>query len=311
MTIRSSAIHSPMVSSALTFLLIVTPPGARTSNQQQSQPHAIEFEAASIKENQREVPWQDNRDNCGLNGMGTVNILPGGRLRAQRALLACIIQGAYVIRPFQLAGGPSWVNSIHFDIDAKTTNDATPQEMRVLLEMLLTDRFRLKLHRETRNIPGYLLSIAKGGAKLKRPIPGSCLKAGASPTKELPSAPAAGQPPQPLLFRCGAMGGAGSPAGSRMDGGEVPITELVRLLTLQLKRPVIDETSLTGIFDIHLTYLGTNALSTSSTDSADSPADFGLTIFAALEKQLGLRLESSMVPTEVLVIDSVQRPNQN
>jgi uncharacterized protein (TIGR03435 family) len=106
------------------------------------------------------------------------------------------------------------------------------------------------------------------------------------------------------------VGGVGSPGGSRMDGGDVPISELVRLLSLQLRRPVIDKTDLKGTFDIHLTYVGTNGLTTSPTDG-EASADFGLTIFDAIEKQLGLKLEASRAPSDVLVIDSVQEPTQN
>src|SRR5690348_17959035 len=73
---------------------------------------------------------------------------------------------------------------------------------------------------------------------------------------------------------------------SRMDGGDVAIAELVRLLTLQLKRPVIDKTDLKGTFDIHVTYLGTNPLSTLPTDTIEPSAEFGLTIFNALEQHV-------------------------
>ena len=96
-----------------------------------------------------------------------------------------------------------------------------------------------------------------------------------------------------------------------MDGGEVPIAELVRLLSLQLKRPVIDKTDLKGLFDIHLTYVGTNPLSTVPTDAAEASAEFGLTLFDALEKQLGLKLEASRTASNVLVIDAVQQPSEN
>src|ERR1051326_7869934 len=106
----------------------------------------LEFDAASIKVNVREVPWQDTRNNCGLNGMGSVTILPGGRVRAQRALLSCVIQGAYVVRSFQVIGGPDWINSVHYDIDAKSDKaDISAQQSREMLQALLADRFKLRL----------------------------------------------------------------------------------------------------------------------------------------------------------------------
>lgn len=275
-----------------------------------SQTSRNEFEVASIKVNAMQVPWNDTRDNCGLNGMGSVNILAGGRIRAQRTLLACIIQGAYLVRAFQIFGGPDWVNSIHYDIDAKATNSsATPEQMRQMLQSLLADRFRLKLHNERRELPVYVLTIARNGLKLRPPKAGSCNKPGTSAAPQsLPAPPAPGQAPAPMVFPCGRMGGMGSPGGSRMDGGDVPVAELVRLLTNQLHRPVIDRTGLKGTFDIHLTYAGTTPL-TAAPAAAVEPS--GPTIFDAVQEQLGLRLESSRVPTEVVVIDSVQKPTEN
>src|SRR5262249_21340654 len=122
----------------------------------------LEFDVASIKINNQTVPWQDTRDNCGLNGMGSVNILPGGRLRVERALLSCIIQGAYSIRAFQVIGGPGWINTVHFDIDAKAGNaNSSPEQVRTMLQTLLADRFRMRVHRETRQLPVYALTIAQ------------------------------------------------------------------------------------------------------------------------------------------------------
>jgi uncharacterized protein (TIGR03435 family) len=292
----------------LISLVLLAAPAAIPS---QLHSNRLEFEVASIRENRQAVPWQDNRGNCGLNGMGSVNILAGGRLRAERALLACVIQGAYAVRPYQVVGGPDWVNSIHFDVDAKAANaSATTEEVRLMLQALLADRFRLQLHKETRNIPAYVLSIAKGGTRLRPPTAGNCSKPGSLTATGGPTPPSAGKGPAPMIFPCGRMGGTGSPGGSRMDGGEVPIAELVRLLTLQLKRPVIDKTDLKGTFDIHLTYVGTNPLSAPPTTDEPS-AQFGLTIFDAIEKQLGLKLEASRTPSDVLVIDGVQEPSQN
>jgi uncharacterized protein (TIGR03435 family) len=271
-----------------------------------------EFEVASIKVNVMEVPWQDTRQNCGLNGMGMVSILPGPRVRAQRALLSCIIQGAYSLRAYQVIGGPDWINSIHYDIDAKATNStATPDQTRLMLQALLRDRFMLKAHQETRDLPLYKLTIAKGGVKLQPPKEGGCIKPGVPHELSMPAPPPPGQAPAPMVFRCGGMGGAGSFGGSRMDGGDVPISEFIRLLSLQLHLPVIDKTGLKGTFDIHLTYAGTRPLSTSLTPGDATPADSGPTIFDAIQEQLGLKLESSKGPTAVLVIDSAQKPSEN
>ena len=270
-----------------------------------------EFEVASIKVNRRDVPWQDRRNNCGLNGMGTVDFFAGGRVRAQRALLCCIIQSAYSVRAFQVLGGPEWITSIHCDIDAKAaTSNASTEQIRTMLQSLLSERFKLKLHKETRQLPIYVLTVSGGGSKLRPPKPGGCLKPGTSAAQSSPPVlPPAGQAPAPLVFPCGRTGGVGSPGGSRMDGGEVPISELVRLLVNQLRQPVIDRTGLPGTFDIHLTYSGTNPLNASP--AGEATPDSGPTLFDALQQQLGLKLQASKGPTEVLVIDTVQKATEN
>src|SRR6476646_8600105 len=104
---------STIIKSTLPALAIAMVAGIVQSAQTISSRAAAEFEVASIKVNVMNVPWQDTRENCGLNGMGAVNILPGPRLRAQRALLSCIIQGAYSLRSYQVLGGPEWINSVH------------------------------------------------------------------------------------------------------------------------------------------------------------------------------------------------------
>jgi uncharacterized protein (TIGR03435 family) len=300
------------VKGILSGLVVVMVAGNVQSAQTPSPRATAEFEVASIKVNVMNVPWQDTRENCGLNGMGGVSILPGPRVIARRALLSCIIQGAYSLRSYQVLGGPEWINSIHYDIDAKANNSsATPDQTRLMLQALLRDRFMLEGHPETRDLPVYILGIARGGAKLRPPKEGGCIKPGIPHEQSMPAPPPPGQAPAPMVFPCGSMGGAGSFGGSRMDGGEVPISEFIRLLSLQLHRPVIDKTGLKGTFDIHLTYAGTSPLSASLTPGGTTPADSGPTIFDAVQEQLGLKLESSKGPTEVLVIDSVQKPSEN
>src|SRR5262249_2904563 len=121
----------------LVAAVIGTPSSFGRPIQIPSQSSRLEFEVASVKVNARDVLWQDTRENCGLNGMGSVNILSDGRVKAQRSLLSCVIQGAYVVRPFQILGGPDWINSIHYDVDAKATNgNATPEQLRLMLQTL-------------------------------------------------------------------------------------------------------------------------------------------------------------------------------
>jgi uncharacterized protein (TIGR03435 family) len=275
------------------------------------------FEVASIKVNIRDVPWLDTRENCGFNGMGSVNILPGGRLKAERALLPCIVAGAYSFQPFQVLGGPDWANSVHYDIDAKPGNTNTDQQqIRVMVQALLADRFKLKTHRETRNLPVYVLTVAKNGPKLQPPKGGNCFEPGSprpSGATAPPTPPPAGQPPPPLVVPCGKVGIVQAPGGSRLDGEKAPISDLIRLLTILLHRTVRDKTGATGIFDIHVVYssplMGRDQAPAGP--PLDGATDPGVTMFSAMEQQLGLKLESAKGPVEVLIIDHAEKPSEN
>ena len=126
------------------------------------------FEVASVKPNNS----GDNRVMFRANG---------GRVTVVGATVRMLIQQAYRIRDFQLSGGPGWINSDRFDIEAKPENvaDMTPERMPLLLQGLLVERFQLKTHKETKELPIYELLVAKDGSKLKsvpeppRPAPGT------------------------------------------------------------------------------------------------------------------------------------------
>jgi hypothetical protein len=114
---------------------------AISATSQTAQP--TRFDVASIKVNVTDVPWRDSRENCQVNGMGQLYFLGGGRVRAERALIPCILADAYNVRPYQVLGGPAWVNSVYFDVDAKpATATSGPQQIRAMLQALLADRFQ-------------------------------------------------------------------------------------------------------------------------------------------------------------------------
>jgi len=229
-----------------------------------------------------------------------------GRLTA-RARLWELMQAAYHVQDFQIVGGPEWVKSDVYEVDAKASANPQVAEMLVMLQSLLEDRFQLRIHRESRVMPVYALVPARGGLKLPLPRDGSCVEEEALP-------PGRGDPlPLP---RCGGIDGRPGSGGHHMVGGKVPMAEFVRKLSETLGRMVIDQTGFSGVFDIDLEFRRDD-----TTDFARRvgmvppgqalPADTSTpSIFSAVQ-QLGLRLESTKGPVEVLVIDHVERPSAN
>ena len=245
----------------------------------------LAFDVASVKSNV-----------SGAAG-GSVRITPGGRLVAQNAPLRLLIGAAYDVRDFQLFGGPGWLSSEHYDIEAKAKNDTpTEREISQMLQSLLSDRFHLIAHRETRELPLYRLSVGKGGNKLE--------SARANCTPMIP-------PPNPAqidpaTFR--PCGGFNTTTGM-LRGGTVGMARLAIALSRILGRTVTDETGLGGTYDVNLRWTPdeTQALQTPQ-PLADPTAP---SLFTAIQEQLGLRLESGKGPVEVLVIDQAEKPSGN
>jgi uncharacterized protein (TIGR03435 family) len=258
------------------------------------------FEVASIK------PSQEQR-------FMMVRPLPG-RLTAT-APVRILMQNAYTAQPFQILGGPAWVNSERYEIDAKADGNATRAQLFLMLQSLLEDRFQLKIHRETRELGVYALVPAKSGLKLPPPKAGSCV----APPPDAPPDWAGGrmQPPgkgQPPLARCGSANVMLQPSGARIQGGKIPMLEFTRVLSMVLGRTVIDKTGFPDLFDLRLDFLPdeiTAALPPPPPDSAAAADPNNTSILTAIQEQLGLRLESSKGPVEVIVIDHVERPTAN
>jgi uncharacterized protein (TIGR03435 family) len=261
-----------------------------------------EFQVASIKPNTA----------VGARGMG-VRALPGGRLTAMNAPLMMLIQNAYTVQASQVVGGPNWINSEGYDIEAKPEGNTDRPHMWLMLQSLLADRFKLALHRETREYPVYALTVTKGGLKPPPPNAGSCLAIDTNTN----TPPTHGAPPG---FPCGRVGIMGSPSGLlQMQGGKVFMSELVRILGMVMGRPVVDKTGLAGEFDVHLEFTpDESTMGLPGSGGKDDPGGPPLAtdpgrpnIFAALQEQLGLKLTSAKGPVEVLVIDHVERPTAN
>jgi uncharacterized protein (TIGR03435 family) len=249
------------------------------------------FEVASIK---------PNTSGSGSSRSGTRD---GGYFFATNVSLKSLILQAYGLQDFQVSGGPDWIDSDRFDIEARAEAGAViqdeppdsgrPSTFALMLQSLLEERSQLKLRRETRDLPAYLLVVGRDGSKLKATVKG--------------------QPgPGGLTFGSARTSGAGR-NGLSMSGSGMSAAALARMLGQQLRRTVIDRTNLEGMFDFALTWTPQSPATVLGPGGDVPPAadPSGPSIFTAVQEQLGLRLESTRAPAEVLIIDSVQRPSEN
>jgi uncharacterized protein (TIGR03435 family) len=224
----------------------------------------LAFEAASVK------PAPPDR-----SSVMYYRTPPGGRVSVSNATLKLLIQNVYRVRDFQVSGGPSWVATEGWDIEATPgSNAATPitaEQRDEMFKTLLADRFHLVLHRETRELPVFDLVVAKGGSKLR---------------------PSGDEP------------GYGMTNTGSITFKKTTVSIFATVLSGVLGRKVIDKTGLEGNFDVDLHW--------TPDELADAhPDDAGPSVFTAIQEQLGLRLESSKGPVEVLVIDRAEKATEN
>ncbi len=258
------------------------------------------FAVVSIKRN-------PSREQLSVAAPMGVGFRPGGRLVAGNAPLTMLIQRAYSLQSFQVVGGPSWINSDGYDIEAKPDGNVDQKRMWLMLQTLLADRFKLSMHRETRTLPVYDLQAVNGGPKLPEPQGPACSDA---PTQ----LPERGQPrPAPP---CG-PGVVKSGTGLAMEGISVPMPAFAKMLSTMMGREVVDKTGFTGRFALHLEFAQDDALAglpnPEGPPASGQPADPAAspTIRTALQEQLGLKLQPSTGPVDVFVIDHVERPAGN
>ena len=273
---------------------------------------APKFEVATVKLN-----------TAAERQMIAVSARPGGRLHVENASLRIMMYNAYTLQDYQIIGGPAWIRSDGYDIEAKAGDpNATRDQIFLMLRSLLEERFQLKTHREMRELPVYNLAVSRGGSKLKPTKEGGCLMP--TPGQRMPP-PAPGQE----IVPCGSPMIAMRPGGMLIRGGKVPMPEFVRILSMLMGRPVVDRTGVTEPFDVRLEFTPDESLSGTplggpplnggpqpppSLPGAPAPAaDPGAppNILVAIQEQLGLKLEATKGPVEVLVIDHVERPAEN
>ena len=247
------------------------------------------FEVASVK--------PANPDARGTS----INFVPGGGLKVTNATLKTLITFAYDIRGFQVSGGPGWLDSERYDLLAKPEHAEGPAQLKEMtdaqqktaaerirerLRMLLAERFRLAIHRESKEVPVYALTIGKNGSKLEE-------------SKE--------------------PDGANQSMSTNMNNGKaqmtarrIPMQHLANVLSGQLSRPVLDRTGLMGKYNFKMDWSADmSARGPDAAADANAADPSGPSIFTAVQEQLGLRLESTKGPVEIIVIDSAEKASEN
>jgi len=270
------------------------------------------FEVASVKR---------NTSGANFGGIG----FQTDRFTANNTTLTTLVQTAYHLpqdQKLRLFGMPDWMDSERFDIEAKPEGEprsVTVDEMRLMVQSLLEERFQLKVHRESQEVSVYTLAVGNGEPKFKPssdpaqaiPVPSALF--GEPRTVQSPFGPIGGGLTSPPMPR----GGLIMAVGSDLVGTAVDMSHLASFLAQQVDRPVIDKTGLKGPFDFKLHYTvdprayfspGGQTGPNVTPPTASDPA--GSSIFTAVQ-EIGLKLESSKSPVEVLVIDSVRKPTAN
>lgn len=265
---------------------------------------APKFEVASIKPTD------------GAGGLFRVRLDPSGRFVANNVTVRFLIEQAYSLKDSQISGAPGWIDSEHYDISAKPedafveqklSRDERSQQISLMLQSLLADRFKVSLHHETKDLPLYVLAVAKNGPKLHESAP-------APPESDTPPP---GPPGAPLRRGFIQM------RSGEFTGNSVSLDRLVEVLSRVVGRIVVDKTGLKGNYYFTLNWTpgegegpmfrgpGGPGAGGPPRDAAPPPDASGPTIFTALQEQLGLKLESQKGPVDTVVIDRVEKPSEN
>jgi len=254
------------------------------------------FEVASIKPS----PPPDGQG-MRLSHRGGPGTPDPGMWSTENWNLSNLVTYAYGIERYQYSG-PSWMDEARFDVQAKVPPGATREDLKLMVQALLDERFKLQVHREKKEMPIYELTLAKGGPKLK-------------PAVEEPPKDAAPPPPPPGRLKLAAdgypdLGKAFTMAWmngrARWQDPKGTMAGFASMLAGQLSRPVFDATGLTGKYEMSLHWAA------ESRSSSPEEPDPGPTIFVALQEQLGLKLEAKKGMVEVLVVDKAEKvPTEN
>jgi uncharacterized protein (TIGR03435 family) len=267
-----------------------------------------------------------------------------------RMLLGSAFQKASTGGPLsqvEIIGGPNWIDSDRYDIQATADCSGgvlSREQLQLMIQAMLEDRFQLKAHLETRELPIYNLVAGKDGPKIKASADQTPASPGFTglpqPCSPAPATPAAPVPPPPLpgpgergnplnpnfAMPRGGIATMMTPTGLTLRGTAVPMTTLVSMLQQRVGRTIVDKTGLTGLFDFTLQFSpeglaqagllpglpppGPGPGGPGPAGAAPTSADPVPSLFTAIQ-DLGLRLESTKGAVEVLVVESVQKPTEN
>jgi|HubBroStandDraft_1064217.scaffolds.fasta_scaffold113087_2 uncharacterized protein (TIGR03435 family) len=248
--------------SFLVLLLALRTLGQAAANQ-------LAFEVASVK---------PSKNTASPN---LTEFAPGGqRFTATNTPLRLLIMIAYDVNVRQFSGGPGWLNSEFYDVEAKAEHPASREQVCLMLRSLLADRFNLRLHKETKELPMYVLTAEGYHSHLRENRSGGELHVGRG---------ASGQ----TIFE------------------NAPLSQLTWFLSLRLGRDVLDRTGLKGNYDFELAWTPDVPSPGDGADSTPPPDPNGPSISTALREQLGRKLSATKGPVEILVIDHAEKPSAN
>src|SRR5882724_1380896 len=197
-----------------------------------------------------------------------------GSMRMQNQSLRALIRIAYGVRDDQISGGPKWLDSDRYNIDAKAVGAAKDPQLLLMLRSLLVDRFKLLIHKDSRPFSGFSLVVGKGGLKIKSVQPGQ--------NNQL------------------------NTRGGHMLAKGVSMAKLAQTLAILTGYPVADETHVSDVFDFNLDWAPDSSRLTVDDQAALVDQSTGESLFSALQYQLGLKLEARKIPTEFVVIDHAE-----
>jgi uncharacterized protein (TIGR03435 family) len=243
---------------------------------------------------------------------------------ANGASLDLLLRNAFNLSPDRILNEPDWAKSSRFDIEAKVAPEDAPrlkgltrQQRWAMMIPVLQDRFGFKFHHETKDLEVYTLVVAKGGPRLKQADPAELAASAAPPAADKPGAPNALTPGQ---VKPGQMRMRMSPQGMSLEAYAGTIDALADTISQQIGSTVVDKTGLTGKYDYTLTFMpdemsgpmaGLMRGAPPPDAGAQTQEPTGPSIFAALQEQLGLKLEAQKAPVDVIVIDHMERLSAN
>jgi uncharacterized protein (TIGR03435 family) len=249
------------------------------------------FEVASVKLNK-----------SGPTALQRVLAAPGDRVTINNVSLRILVQVAYRLSAEQITSGPSWMDEDRFDIIAKAEAPSTVDQLRLMLQSLLRERFKLAVHMQQKSTETYALVMARGDGKL-----GSNLRPALRDCAALRASATTGD-----IDPCGSRTLANALITGRIGVRGVDLNSLTGILSRDAGRPIVNNTGLTGAFDVELAWTPQQFLRGPFNRERFPNVDpNGPSIFTAVQEQLGLKLESQRGAVEVLVIDAVDHPTED